>query len=105
VNLTQWLLLLVPVAVAYGFVVVLGESNGRRNVAHNAAAGLLLVPLLFVLAPFILVGLAAELARKREWMGAGLVLVGLLGVAGYGVLVFHLRDRPAPMPEELPVER
>lgn len=104
-NLTQWLLLLVPALLAYGSFVFLGETNGRRNIAVNAAAGLFLIPLLLALVPFILLSAGVDLLRKRAWGAALGVLVALLAVAGYGALVFHVRDRPVPPPEALPLER
>lgn len=104
-NLTQWVMILVPVVLAYGFFVVLGETNGKKNIALNAAVGLLFIPLMLALLPFILLSAATDLLRKREWGGATFVFIALLLVAGYGALVFHLRDRPPPSPGDLPVER
>jgi hypothetical protein len=104
-NLTQWLMILVPVVLAYGVFVVLGKTNGRKSIPLNAAVGLLLIPILFAVMPFIMVGAAADLVRKRVWRDATVVLVLALVVAGYAALVFHLRDRPTPISNDLPLER
>lgn len=104
-NLTQWLMILVPVVLAYGFFVARGETNGRKSVPLNAAVGLLLIPILFAVMPFIMIGAGVDLVRKRVWRDATVVLVLALMVAGYAILVFHLRDRPVAMSSDLPLER
>ena len=104
-NLTQWSMLVVPAVLAYGWFVVKGETNGRKSVPLNAAVGLLLIPILFAVMPFIMLGSGVDLVRKRVWRDATVVLVLALLVAGYAALVVYLRDRPAPTPVDLPLER
>lgn len=103
-NLTQWLLVLGVAVVAYGFFVWKTESNGRIDHRSNAIAGIILVPVLLGLLPFLLVMVCADLVSKRKWGPAAICALILLVVVGYGGLVFHLRDGPAPSPHDLPVE-
>lgn len=103
-NLTQSLMVLVPTGLMYLYLVFAMRSNGRVNHAHNALVGLLVVPMLIFALPFLLLSVGVDLMRKRNWGGAAGVFVGLLLVAAYGALVFHLRDQPPPSADDLPVE-
>lgn len=103
-NLTQWLLLLVPTGLVYIYFVVAARSDGRVNHAANAAGGLIVVPVILGLLPIILLGAGMDLLRKRAWGPATLVFLVLVLVAGYGALIHHLRDRPPPAADDLPVE-
>ena len=104
-NLTQWLLLLAPVALFYVLYVCRGESNGRITPWANLLTGLILVPVVLFCLPVLLLGAMIEALRVRRWGKAGAVFLALLVIASYGAAIIHLRDRPPPLPAELPVER
>ncbi len=103
-NLTQWLLVATPVLVAYVLFVFFAESDGKRNIPAHAAGGLLVIPLILAMTPFILLSAGVDLLRKRKWGEAVVSFLFVLLIAGYGALVFHLRDRPPPSPDDLQVE-
>ncbi len=103
-NSTQWFLLLVPAGMAYLYFVAAARTDGQVNYAANVMIGLIAIPLILAMVPFILLSAGLDLLRKREWGPASFVFIALLALAGYGALVLHLRDRPPPSPEDLPVE-
>jgi hypothetical protein len=109
-NTTQWLLIIVPVALAYLYFVFRAETTGQVRHWANACGGLFFVPLFLALMPMILLSVHLHAWRKREWATIGGTLVFLLLFTGYGALVFLMRDAPPasqvpPAPRDLPVER
>jgi hypothetical protein len=105
VNLTQWLMIAIPLLVAYLFFVLRAESNGRINCATNALGGLFFVPVFLGLLPLILLGAHLGAWRKRDWASVIGTLLFILALGGYGAAIHHLRDRPPLSPHDLPVER
>lgn len=110
-NLTQSLLVLVPVALVYGYFVCAAKSKDRVNVGVNLVVGVVFVPLILAFLPMILLSLHANGWRKRRWVEVLVPAIILVALGGYGALVWHLRDRPAlppaavPVGGDLPVER
>ena len=65
-NLTQWLLVATPVLVAYVLFVFFAESDGKRNIPAHAAGGLLVIPLILAMTPFILLSAGVDLLRSKR---------------------------------------
>jgi chromate transport protein ChrA len=102
VNTAQWTMLLAPAALAYILFVWKAESNGRTNHWANLFSGLIVVPLILGFLPAMLLGGMADAMRKRRWGVVVGTSIALVLFAAYGGVIFHLRDRPPPLPWDLP---
>lgn len=103
-NPTQALLVLVPVVLLYGYFVFTAKSQGQVRYGTNLVVGLFFVPLILLFLPAILLSLHANGWRKRRWGEVLVPVIILMVLAGYGALVWHLRDGPAIAPNDLPIE-
>jgi hypothetical protein len=104
-NLTQWILIIVPYLAAYVWFVFTAENAGRVHRPSNALFGLLVIPLATVLVPAIAWQAAAGGFRKRQYGVMAGALAVVLVLIGYAVVVYMLRADTMPPPAELPLER
>lgn len=101
-NSAQWTLVLAPAALGYILFVWKAESNGRTNYWANLFSGLIVVPLILGFLPAMLLGGMVDATRKRRWGVVVGTSIALVLIAAYGGVIFHLRDRPPPLPWDLP---
>ncbi len=104
-NLTQWLLIIVPYTAAYLWFILNAESEGRIHWGSNALFGLFAVPLASIVMPGLALQVAKEGIQKRHFGVVAGATIALLVFISYGMVVYELRDRTPPTPVDLPLER
>ena len=104
-NLTQWLLILVPYVAAYLWFILNTESEGRVQWRSNALMGLVAIPLATIFMPALALQAAKEGIQKRRIGVVAGATVALLVFIGYGIVVYALRDCTPPTPVDQPLER
>jgi hypothetical protein len=104
-NLTQWLMIIVPAVLAYVWFIAMAETDGQVRRRTNLWSGLVVIPFAAVMLPALLVQTFAGAVPKRQWKVMVGALIGLLVISGYAWVVFALRDQAPVTVTELPLER
>ncbi|HEX3135233.1 MAG TPA: hypothetical protein VHX44_16830 [Planctomycetota bacterium] len=104
-NTLQWAMIGVSIGAIWIFLIVNVESNGKRQPLVELLCAPLFIPLLIALSPVLLVAIIKDGVVRRRLAPVVVAIVIFLLLGGYVATIVALRDRPPPLPAELPVER